>query len=217
MQHTSIYLHGFRATGKSTIGQLLANQLNWQFTEMDQLITERAGQAVNQLTQSGTNWTNFRNLEQQLLIDLLPQSRLVVSTGGGLCVNDVINPHTNQPYGQENLQLLNQHSAHLSILLETDQHKTANRIRRDELAESDTQRPILNPQRAHQLQTQLNHAPAETHQSLIVEAIVEDALDTYQKRRPFYHQITSHIIDTGQLYPKQAVEDIIKILNTELH
>ena len=44
-----IYLTGFMASGKSTIGPILANTLGWNFFDLDKLIEEAAGKSVRKL------------------------------------------------------------------------------------------------------------------------------------------------------------------------
>ena len=39
----NIYLTGYRATGKSTVGALVARQLDWSSVDTDELVEEEAG------------------------------------------------------------------------------------------------------------------------------------------------------------------------------
>ena len=41
MKTDKIYLIGFMAAGKSTVGKALANSLHWEFRDLDELIEER--------------------------------------------------------------------------------------------------------------------------------------------------------------------------------
>lgn len=69
--------------GKTTIGQLLAQQLSYRFFDTDRLIEQSTQQSVSQIfAESGE--VNFRQLETQVLAELSSYTRLVVATGGGI-------------------------------------------------------------------------------------------------------------------------------------
>ena len=58
----NLYLVGFMGTGKSTIGRLLARQLNFQFLDSDHEIERTQGKAVTQIfAEEGE--AKFRELE----------------------------------------------------------------------------------------------------------------------------------------------------------
>lgn len=68
-------------SGKTTVGRLLADQLATQHADLDDLIVERAGQAITDIfDQYGEHY--FRQLEQTTLSASLEQPG-VLSTGGG--------------------------------------------------------------------------------------------------------------------------------------
>ena len=77
-----IVLTGFRATGKSTIGLLIAKQLGYRFLDTDQVLTEQLGGSIAQVVASH-GWAYFRRAEAQLLDDLSSESQMVIATGGG--------------------------------------------------------------------------------------------------------------------------------------
>src|SRR3989344_2175905 len=97
-----IFLIGFRTTGKSTLGKILAESLGLSFFEMDFLIKEQAGQELNILTKNGSDWLEFRQIENEILEDLTRVNRAVISCGGGVGVNDVIDKKTGKTFGQLN-------------------------------------------------------------------------------------------------------------------
>jgi shikimate kinase len=80
-----IALVGFRATGKSCVGQVLARQLQWTFVDMDEALTAAFGQSIDAWVQAH-GWEAFRQAEARLLRQLARQSRLVVATGGGVVI-----------------------------------------------------------------------------------------------------------------------------------
>lgn len=77
-----IVLTGFRATGKSTIGLLVAKRLHYRFLDTDQVLTQQLGATISQVVASH-GWPFFRRAEAQLLHDLSSASAVVIATGGG--------------------------------------------------------------------------------------------------------------------------------------
>jgi shikimate kinase len=80
-QHDKIILTGFRATGKTTVGKMLAERLGLLFLDMDRLLVERHG-PINEIV-AGKGWAFFREKEEELLSELVGRSGLVIATGGG--------------------------------------------------------------------------------------------------------------------------------------
>ena len=83
----NITLTGFMGTGKSTVGQLVAAQLNRQFVDMDTIIEQREGGAISQMFATDGE-PYFRQLEAALCRELAAQSELVIATGGGALVDE---------------------------------------------------------------------------------------------------------------------------------
>ena len=81
---TNIALIGFMGTGKSTVGRLIAEQLDFRFIDTDELIESRAGQSIAAIF-SGAGEPAFRQLEKDDRggIECAP-AHTVISTGGGL-------------------------------------------------------------------------------------------------------------------------------------
>ena len=49
MAKPNIILTGFMATGKTTVGKLLAAQLNYEFVDTDELIEARSGMKISEI------------------------------------------------------------------------------------------------------------------------------------------------------------------------
>lgn len=78
-----IYLIGFMGSGKSTVGKLLAEQLNLPFLDTDKSIEIKTNKSVeNIFIEDGEE--RFRQLETELLVELEALDRCVISVGGGL-------------------------------------------------------------------------------------------------------------------------------------
>ena len=85
---TNIILTGFMATGKTTIGKLLAGQLGYEFVDTDDLIESRCGRLVAEIFQEKGE-TAFRAMETEIARELGKKEGLVIATGGGLVLNPV--------------------------------------------------------------------------------------------------------------------------------
>lgn len=83
----NIVLTGFMATGKSTVGALVAQALGRPFVDMDALIEMRTGWAIPELF-GRFGEPHFRAIERGLCFELAVQNGLVVATGGGALVDD---------------------------------------------------------------------------------------------------------------------------------
>jgi shikimate kinase len=83
----NIALIGFRATGKSTIGRLLAAKLEWTFLDMDDELAAQFGTSIHDWVQKH-GWEAFRDAETQLLAELTARTRQVVATGGGVVIRE---------------------------------------------------------------------------------------------------------------------------------
>jgi shikimate kinase len=77
-----LYLVGFMGAGKTTIGRALSRRIGWRFEDIDERIEARARRSVASIfAQHGE--PHFRQLEREVLSDLLPHRQLIVATGGG--------------------------------------------------------------------------------------------------------------------------------------
>jgi len=78
----NIYLMGYRATGKSTAGRLLAERMQRHFVDVDDLIVKKAGKIIARIFEEDGE-EHFRDLESQALADVAQKDNLVVALGGG--------------------------------------------------------------------------------------------------------------------------------------
>ena len=75
-------LIGYRATGKTTLAQLLAGRLGWPWIDADVEIERRAGKSIAQIF-AADGEPAFRDLEAQVVAELCRRPRLVLAAGGG--------------------------------------------------------------------------------------------------------------------------------------
>ncbi len=119
----NIVLIGFMGTGKTTVGRLLSTRLSMTFTDMDDVIVQRAGKSIPEIfAQDGE--PAFRAMERQVAIDLSALRGLVIATGGGV----VLNPDNVRDLGASGLMVALTASA--DVILERLRH--------------DAGRPLLN-------------------------------------------------------------------------
>ena len=80
--HRNLCIIGLMASGKTTVGRLLAQSLGWAFFDSDQVIEERAGAPVAWIFDlEGED--KFRDREQRVIEELTQKERIVLATGGG--------------------------------------------------------------------------------------------------------------------------------------
>jgi shikimate kinase len=77
-----LYLVGFMASGKSTVGRQLASRLRWRSEDVDHLIEVREQSTIAEIfAKHGEAY--FRTIEREMLTLLRPMRHVIVATGGG--------------------------------------------------------------------------------------------------------------------------------------
>ena len=79
----NLYLIGYRCTGKTSVGQMLADTMAWTFIDMDHELVKEAGIPIEEIVDS-RGWKYFRDQESKLLQQLSQATKQVISTGGGV-------------------------------------------------------------------------------------------------------------------------------------
>ena len=79
----NIVLIGYRGTGKSEVGALLAARLRIPCVAMDAVIVERAGLSIPEIV-ARDGWPAFRERESVIARELAAQDHLIIDTGGGV-------------------------------------------------------------------------------------------------------------------------------------
>jgi shikimate kinase len=77
-----IVLVGFMGAGKSTVGRLLAAKLGLPFADSDEVIVDRAGRPIARIF-ADDGEAAFRQLEHEVIADLLRGPAAVLALGGG--------------------------------------------------------------------------------------------------------------------------------------
>jgi hypothetical protein len=82
----NIFLIGYRGTGKSEVGRMLATMLKRPWLDMDEELTHRLGTTL-QAYVGRWGWPAFRREEKGLLQEACHRNGWVVSTGGGVVLD----------------------------------------------------------------------------------------------------------------------------------
>lgn len=83
----NVILIGYRCTGKSETGKILADLLGLPFMDTDELIEKTMKRSVADIVKS-MGWEYFRKIESQILQGLLKTDDLVIATGGGIVLDE---------------------------------------------------------------------------------------------------------------------------------
>jgi shikimate kinase len=84
---TPIFLVGFMGAGKTTVGRALADYLQYDFFDLDELIEGRAGKSVQEIFAERGEF-EFRLLEHEAIRSYTAVPRSVIALGGGAYVSD---------------------------------------------------------------------------------------------------------------------------------
>ena len=87
LQKEKIILTGYRATGKSSTGKILADLLGFDFIDTDQAIEKRQGESITEMVGRG-GWDLFRRKEEDMLLELARSRNKVIATGGGSVMHE---------------------------------------------------------------------------------------------------------------------------------
>jgi shikimate kinase len=124
----NIVLIGYRGTGKSTIGRILAAKLGRQLLSTDNEVIRRVGKPIPAIV-AAHGWEYFRDEETAVCLDLAGRDNLVIDTGGGAVLR------------QQNVDVLKRNGRLFWLTASVD--TIAARIG------SDTQRPSLTGTKSH--------------------------------------------------------------------
>lgn len=83
---TNIVIFGFMGTGKTTVGQILAEKTGKIFLDMDKIIEKREKRPISAIFESDGE-AFFRDLERNLVRELSEKEDQVIATGGGVVLN----------------------------------------------------------------------------------------------------------------------------------
>jgi shikimate kinase len=90
-QTRAVFLVGFMGAGKTSVGQALAQRVQWRFVDLDQRIEMREGRTIAEIF-AGSGEEAFRQIETAVLRELLAELGkslpVVVALGGGVPIRE---------------------------------------------------------------------------------------------------------------------------------
>ncbi|MFO7727866.1 MAG: shikimate kinase [Desulfonatronovibrio sp.] len=82
-KYQDIYLVGFRASGKTTLGKHISSRYGLRFLDTDDRIQKQAGMSIESMV-ALHGWDYFRDMEEKIFADTTILKTAVVATGGGV-------------------------------------------------------------------------------------------------------------------------------------
>jgi shikimate kinase len=167
---TNVSFIGFMGSGKTTIGQVVAANLGYDFVDMDHYIEEKAGKTISKIFEE-TGEPYFRELEKEALRELIQRENTVISTGGGVVIDEA------------NRKLLNEHT--FVVYLSAKPQNIYYRIK------NGTARPLLNTEKPLKKIKKMMHQREKYYKEhdicvvtddLHVGAIVEEVILRYREQ-----------------------------------
>lgn len=130
-----IVLIGYRATGKSTVGRILAEKMKIPFWDTDMMVEKILGMPIKEIV-ALHGWDFFRAKERETIELLTKKEDCVIATGGG-----VVLFRENVDLLKQNVDILKQSS--VIIWLNAPLEDIIERLKRD--AQKDATRPQFTP------------------------------------------------------------------------
>ena len=128
-----VFLIGYMGCGKTTLGEVLARQMDCRFIDLDEFIEQRQGMTVLQIFDE-MGEQHFRNLETEALQEVALMTDVIVGCGGGT------------PCHGDNMSLMNQ--AGITVWLTTSPERITARLL---LPEQKSKRPKINTLPTHEV------------------------------------------------------------------
>ena len=173
MKTQNIILIGPMGSGKSTIGNILANKLGRDFQDSDHFIEKRTGVDIGRIFDiEGED--GFRDRESQALENLLNLDNQVVATGGGSVLR------------KENQTLLR--SKGYIVFLDTSVNQQMQRLRRDK------KRPLLQTENPRERLEDLFNARRPIYLDLADLAVKTDRKQARKLAAEIINQLPEHLL-----------------------
>jgi shikimate kinase len=82
----NLALIGFMGTGKTSVGRLVAESLDFEYLDTDEMIQSGTGRTISDIFKADGE-PAFRALEEKVVAGLASRPKVVIATGGGLPTN----------------------------------------------------------------------------------------------------------------------------------
>ena len=81
-----VFLVGFMGAGKTTVGEVLARRIGYEFFDLDQIIENQTGRVVREIFQQDGE-AEFRRLERIAVQSSAQMTKAVIALGGGAFIS----------------------------------------------------------------------------------------------------------------------------------
>jgi shikimate kinase len=173
------YLIGMMGSGKSTIGKKLAEKLQMDFIDLDDLIEETNQSSIVRIFEEhGHDY--FRKIETDTLINIIPKRNTIISTGGGTpCFND-------------NIHYMNDNG--ITIFMEVSVVELAKRLENDKM-----KRPLINTMDKDNITDYVRKTKLQrSRYYFMAKEIVSYDLDTKNFEHHVMELISKHLIENSE-------------------
>lgn len=82
----NIVLTGLRGSGKSRVGKIISEKLNWDFIDLDEEIEKHEKMPIKDIIELH-DWEYFRAIESKVTKEVAKSDKTVISTGGGTIID----------------------------------------------------------------------------------------------------------------------------------
>ncbi len=82
----NLFLIGYRCTGKTSVGRVVADRLGWTFRDADAELARNFRTTISEMV-AEQGWQVFRQRERETLLDLCRLDHCVIATGGGVILD----------------------------------------------------------------------------------------------------------------------------------
>ena len=86
-EYMNIVLIGYRCSGKTEVGKILAEKLEKDFLDTDELLEGNAGCSIETII-SKDGWDHFREIEKNMIKEVSRKDNLIIATGGGVVMDE---------------------------------------------------------------------------------------------------------------------------------
>ncbi len=203
-----IVLIGYMGSGKSTIGKLLAKQLNFDFVDMDTLIELRTFKTITEIFQErGEDY--FRHLEKETLLELLQEKNIVIATGGGT------------PCFFDNMKMIKKHAT--SFFLNVSEKELKQRLQNEMnkrpllkdnnnlLQEITDQLKIRKPIYSQANYTILSHYTPQKIVEIIIQIIEQNKNQKSMKLTSFFSEMLDYNYEVNHLFIQRMIQNQDKL------
>lgn len=191
-EYRRILFLGFRCVGKSSISKELSKIMKMKVFDMDVEIEKEQRRTINEITDGGRVWEDFRKLELEKLKRLLSINNIIISAGGGTGVNGV-NFNDKITFGELQKQEILASADTLKILLWADEGVVEYRLK--ESKKTENTRPDLD-------------GKTET-----LDEYIKNNIKVMKQRENIYKEMVDISFNTNISNKRKNAEGLLKIIN----